>query len=68
MISKAQRRFYLNARRFWRGLKKYPNKFVYLNNFLNALGLILQAQLINSLGTEEPVNPAKSRSEKQEHV
>ncbi len=49
IIFKAQSKFYLNPKRMMRGFWKYPSKFNYLKNILNAAGLMLQAYLIQNL-------------------
>ncbi|KKU13891.1 MAG: Radical SAM domain protein [Parcubacteria group bacterium GW2011_GWC2_45_7] len=49
LLLKAQQRFYLNARRIWRGFFKAPHKTGFLKNLINAFGLILQSYLINRL-------------------
>jgi len=53
VILKAQRKFYLNARRIWRGLRRYPNKAAYIKNVFTAMGLILQAYLMQKLTADE---------------
>ena len=67
-ILKAQKKFYLNWRRFWRGLRRYPRRSVYLRNFLNALGLIVQAQLMENLSRDTGVNQASGRPHPDDHV
>ena len=49
LILKAQRRFYLNFRRFKRGLMKYPDRFIFVRNFINATALIIQGYLETKL-------------------
>ena len=67
-ILKAQKKFYLNWRRFWRGLRRYPRKSVYLKNFLNALGLIVQAQLLVSLGRDAGLESPSGQPRQNGHV
>lgn len=67
-ILRAQKKFYLNWRRFWRGLRRYPRKSVYLRNFINALGLIVQAQLEESLGRGEGARHSAESLRQNDHV
>lgn len=49
MILKAQRRFYFKWSRIRRGFRKYPDKRKYAQNLMNALGLIIQAYILQSV-------------------
>lgn len=63
MILKAQRKFYLNLGRMWRGIKKYPSKRNYIKNVTSAVGLILQAYLMQKLTPEQSSKKLSSGSE-----
>lgn len=52
VLLKAQRKFYLNFRRLCRGIRKYPSKRAYIKNVVNAMGLMLQAYLVQKLTSE----------------
>ncbi len=53
VMLEAQQKFYLNWKRIWRGLFKFPRKLTFLNNLINVLGLILQSYLIRKLSNSK---------------
>jgi len=55
LILKAQRTFYLNPKRIWCGLSKYPSKRSYMKSLFNAIGIILQAYLVQKLTTDADI-------------
>jgi len=49
IILYAQQKFYLNGKRIWRNLLKFPHKTTYLKNLCGASSLILQSYLMKKL-------------------